>query len=243
MEKLGYTRNTQKLIYWLIYDFANFWEGNKAGASPSTYYKEYAKTTLKKLFLKAYDGFAKENDSLDKYLELLKDKDKFSIGYLQQEFLKALQGVFLNNDDFSLALNLLTQKQANDFVKYMLDLAFKYGVEIRQEIVELLKQEEHDSWIYITLKYKKCCICGNDGELQHFDRVGSYGYKSDTGMNYRVMCLCRKHHHEADDVISRSEFVAKYGYKGIYLKPKQVEKLKVVYPNHFKAYEKEKRYE
>ena len=45
--------------------------------------------------------------------------------------------------------------------------------------------------------------------------------------------------HEADDVISRSEFVKKYGYKGIYLKPKQVEKLKVVYPNHFKAYEKE----
>lgn len=51
------------------------------------------------------------------------------------------------------------------------------------------------------------------------------------------------HVENADNVISRNEFVAKYGYKGIYLKPKQVEKLKVVYPNHFKAYEKEKRYE
>lgn len=121
MEKLGYTRQTQKLIYWLIYDFANFWQGNNAGDKPSTYYKEYAKTTLKKLFLRAYDGFNKENKSLDKYLELLKDKDKFSIGYLQQEFLKAVQGIFLNNNDFSLQLNLLTQKQANDFVKYMLD--------------------------------------------------------------------------------------------------------------------------
>ena len=31
MEKLGYTRQTQKLIYWLLDDFANFWQGNEAG--------------------------------------------------------------------------------------------------------------------------------------------------------------------------------------------------------------------
>ena len=74
MQKLGYTRNTQKLIYWLIYDFASFWQGNSAGDKPSIYYREYAKTTLKKLFLKAYDGFAKENNNLDKYLELLRTK-------------------------------------------------------------------------------------------------------------------------------------------------------------------------
>ena len=30
MEKLGYTRQTQKLIYWLLDDFANFWQRKEA---------------------------------------------------------------------------------------------------------------------------------------------------------------------------------------------------------------------
>ena len=60
-----------------------------------------------------------------------------------------------------------------------------------------------------------------EGELQHFDRVGSSGYKSDTGLNYRVMCLCREHHDEADNCISRMDFMKKYHLAGIYLSPEQ----------------------
>lgn len=32
-----YTRETQKLIYWLIADFSNFWSGRALGSTPTEY--------------------------------------------------------------------------------------------------------------------------------------------------------------------------------------------------------------
>ena len=52
MEKLGYTRQTQKLIYWLLDDFANFWQGNEAGARPSFIELAYTKEVMKAKFVK-----------------------------------------------------------------------------------------------------------------------------------------------------------------------------------------------
>ena len=57
MEKLGYTRQTQKLIYWLLDDFANFWQGNETGARPSFIELAYTKQLMKREFTKIYDGF------------------------------------------------------------------------------------------------------------------------------------------------------------------------------------------
>lgn len=225
--KLGYTRETQKLMYWFFPCFAKYW-----GES-----EDYAKNTLQALFLEEYN-FGYTEKALKSILSTLKNKDKLSVDTLIESVLKDIQSLLINKKTFSTSLHMLTQKQANDFIEFMFNKALEYGVELRQEIVDLFAKQEHDRFIYQTLLNKKCCICGRNGELQHFDRVGTYGYKSDTGMNYRVMCLCREHHTEADNFLTREEFVKKYGYKGIFLKPKQVEKLKKVYPNHFKAFEK-----
>ena len=64
--------------------------------------------------------------------------------------------------------------------------------------------------------------------------------KVDTGLNYRVMCLCREHHDEADNCISRMDFMKKYHLAGIYLSPEQVKELKKVYKGHFQAFKEEK---
>ena len=51
MKKLGYTRQTQKLIYWLLDDFANFWQGNDPGARPSFIELAYTKEVMIYVFL------------------------------------------------------------------------------------------------------------------------------------------------------------------------------------------------
>ena len=119
-------------------------------------------------------------------------------------------------------------------------MAIYWEIPLRQEIRDLFAQDYHDAFIYATLKKKICCICGKPGELQHFDRVGTSGYKSDTGLNYRVMCLCREHHDEADNCISRIDFMKKYHLAGIYLSPEQVKELKKVYKGHFQAFKEDR---
>ena len=240
MEKLGYTRQTQKLIYWLLDDFANFWQGNEAGARPSFIELAYTKQLMKREFTKIYDGFDTVKNAQAFLISSIYNKDNLTVDELTENVIKALQSLAIQNGGFSLSLNSLTQKQANDFVKWLFEMAIYWEIPLRQEIRNLFAEDYQDTFIWVTLKKKICCICGRPGELQHFDRVGTSGYKSDTGLNYRVMCLCREHHDEADNCISRTDFMRKYHLAGIYLNPEQVKELKKVYKGHFQAVKEEK---
>ena len=239
MEKLGYTRQTQKLIYWLLDDFANFWQGNEAGSRPSFIELAYTKEVMKAKFVKVYDGFDTVKNAQAFLISSIYNKDNLTVEELTESVLKALQSLAIQNGGFSLSLNSLTQKQANDFVKWLFEMAIYWEIQLRQEIRNLFAEDYQDTFIWVTLKKKICCICGKPGELQHFDRVGSLGYKSDTGLNYRVMCLCREHHNEADNCISRMDFMKKYHLAGIYLNSEQVKELKEIYKGHFQAFKEE----
>ena len=240
MEKLGYTRQTQKLIYWILDDFANFGQGKEAGARPSFIELAYTKQLMKREFTKIYDGFDIVKNAQAFLISSIINKDNLTVDELTDNVIKALQSLAIQNGGFSLSLNSLTQKQANDFVKWLFEMAIYWEIPLRQEIRDLFAEDYQDTFIWVTLKKKICCICGRPGELQHFDRVGSSGYKSDTGLNYRVMCLCREHHDEADNCISRMDFMKKYHLAGIYLNPEQVKELNKVYKGHFQAFKEER---
>lgn len=119
MEKLGYSRATQKLIYWLIDDFANFWQGNEAGARPSFIELVYTKEILKSEFVKVYKGFDTVKNAQAFLISSIYNKDNLTVDELTNNVIKALQSLAIQNGGFSLSLNALTQKQANDFVKWL----------------------------------------------------------------------------------------------------------------------------
>ncbi len=234
MEK--YTRETQKLIYWLISDFANFWNGNPVGSTPSDYQMFQAKKSLKQEFLKLFK-YKQIKKPISKYLEVLEDKDNKSIDELKNCFIKAIQSIFINNDDFSLALELLSQDTANKFVAHLYELAIDNGVGLRKEIVDLFHQQQEEKFIFIHLLKKKCVICGRHADLDHYDNVSRIGgYKYDTGKQLRYLPLCREHH-SIRHGMTRPDFEKRYGYKGIYLNQKQVEMLAPIYKGHFRANE------
>ncbi|WYE02015.1 hypothetical protein HUW84_08010 [Fusobacterium vincentii] len=195
---------------------------------------------MKREFTKIYDGFDTVKNAQAFLISSIYNKDNLTVAELTDNIIKALQSLAIQNGGFSLSLISLTQKQANDFVKWLFEMAIYWEIPLRQEIRDLFAEDYQDTFIWVTLKKKICCICGKPGELQHFDRVGSSGYKSDTGLNYRVMCLCREHHDEADNCISRMDFMKKYHLAGIYLSPEQVKELKKVYKGHFQAFKEEK---
>lgn len=232
-EKLGYTRETQKLMYWFFPCFAEFW-----GESP-----EYAKETLKKLFINEYDfGYSEEN-ALQSIISVLRNKDKLNIDELIERVLNGIQALFIKQKTFSTALYMLTQKQANDFISFMFKLALQYNVELRRELIDLWIETNEARYTFIALKYRRCAVCGKVHDLEngvsidlhHVNSVASIGgYEKCDGTKTPFLSLCREHHNEFHN-IGKIGFRNKYKLKGIWLNKKVVESLLDVYPNQFKA--------
>lgn len=239
MEKLGYSRDTQKLIYAIMNDISNFFTGQDAGRVAYNIDLEQTKKQLKERFLEVYDMQSLKSPLtfFSKYLE--KNKDK-TVGEIEKElketFIKALQSTLIENKTFSLALNTLTQNQANDFVKWLLETCIYYNVPLKMDI-ENLADQYTKAYHYVCLKNRICCICGKEhGVLHHYDNVARIGgYKFDDGRVLRVMCLCEEHHTEVH-TIGTSDFSSKYHVVGIYLDDRQIRELKKVYKGHFQAF-------
>lgn len=242
MEKLGYSRDTQKLIYAIMNDISNFFTGQDAGRVAYNIDLEQTKKQLKERFLEVYDMQPLKSPLafFSKYLE--KNKDK-TVGEIEKElketFIKALQSTLIENKTFSLALNTLTQNQANDFIKWLLETCIYYDVPLKMDI-ENLADQYTKAYHYVCLKNKICCICGKEhGVLHHYDNVARVGgYKFDDGRVLRVMCLCGEHHTEVH-AIGTKDFTNKYHVVGIHLDDRQIRELKKVYTNHFQAFNEE----
>ena len=237
MDKLGYSRETQKLIYAIMNDISNSFTGQDAGKKAYSLDLEETKKQLKQRFLEVYDMQPLKSPItfFSKYLE--KNKNK-TVGEIEKElketFIKSLQSTLIENKTFSLALNTLTQNQANDLVKWLLETCIYYDVPLKMDI-ENLADQYTKAYHYVCLKNKICCICGKEhGVLHHYDNVARIGgYKFDDGRVLRVMCLCGEHHNEVH-TIGTKDFTNKYHVVGIYLDDRQIRELKRIYKGHFK---------
>ena len=242
MNKLGYSRETQKLIYAIMNDISNSFTGQDAGKKAYSLDLEETKKQLKQRFLEVYDMQPLKSPIafFSKYLE--KNKDK-TVGEIEKElketFIKSLQSTLIENKTFSLALNTLTQNQANDLVKWLLETCIYYDIPLKMDI-ENLADQYTKAYHYVCLKNKICCICGKEhGVLHHYDNVARIGGdKFDDGRVLRVMCLCFEHHNEVH-AIGTKDFSQKYHVVGIHLDDRQIKELKKVYTNHFQAFKEE----
>jgi hypothetical protein len=243
------SRENQKLLYWLINDFACHLASREPGQNPGDFWKHKAKEKLKKLWIR-YKGI-----DLKSYVpfEGMKCNIKNSVGeglskaltpesigeviaedvmcYLREEFQKLTLSL---ESTFSLSMNLMKQEAATEFTNFIFDYMTDKEIPYRKEIVGLRKDNDYRSYVYGFLKRKKCVICGEKADLHHWGSPGEYAH--DDGMKTPFMPICRKHHTEVH-AIGPDSFNEKYLLKGgIWLGPEEVEELKKVYKNHFKAY-------
>ena len=221
MDKLGYSRETQKLIYAIMNDISNSFTGQDAGKKAYSLDLEETKKQLKQRFLEVYDMQPLKSPIafFSKYLE--KNKDK-TVGEIEKElketFIKSLQSTLIENKTFSLALNTLTQNQANDLVKWLLETCVYYDVPLKMDIENLADQYD---------------------KAYHYDNVARIGgYKFDDGRVLRVMCLCGEHHNEVH-AIGTKDFTNKYHVVGIHLDDRQIRELKKIHKGHFQAFKED----
>lgn len=115
-------------------------------------------------------------------------------GYLpeeQKEWLKYLHISRTGCEYFS--LSDCSMDTAREFINTILEYAIKEGIQLTDAGIE--RTDDIGKYLYFCIKHKKCCVCGQDGEIHHEDAIGMGNDRRtfDDSRN-RKMCLCRKHH-------------------------------------------------
>ena len=141
---------------------------------------------------------------------------------------------------FSFALYLMSQKQANDLIDYLFEFMLSNDIPFRKEISELYSESEDRRRIYLCLKYKRCCISGDQikfpHHVEHATKHG--GYKHDKGDLY-ISPLSSKLH-QLVHVVGEETMKKKYPmYDKIKLTNEEIELMKEIYPGYAEGYKKD----
>lgn len=113
--------------------------------------------------------------------------------------------------DFS--LSNCSRELATEYIEYLIGLCFEMGITLSEHPAQGL--EDIENYLRLCLAKGKCCICGGDGEIHHWDAIGvGRNRQKYDDSQHRKICLCRKHHTEAHQ-IGRDTFAEKYHVYGV----------------------------
>lgn len=102
---------------------------------------------------------------------------------------------------------------AREYINTLIDFCVRHGVHLQQSALE--RTDDISRFLICCLIYRKCCLCGREGEVHHIDAIGMGNDRTtlDDGEN-EVICLCRTHHTEAHQ-IGVDSFAQKHKVFGI----------------------------
>ena len=140
-------------------------------------------------------------------------------------YLKELFCLHKGWDDFSLGYHGMTQHDAGEFIEFIIEYYFKEQIPFKHQ--EYYVGPEHTRTLFIYLKYRRCFISGEKGEVAHFEAVGMGNNRNKIDHSrHRFMCLSHKYHMEQHQ-IGVTEFCKKYNIVPIKLTPEQIEEFKI----------------
>lgn len=124
---------------------------------------------------------------------------------------------FVEDTEYEMfSLSNCSRELASDFIEYLIEFAFEYGVELSEHPKKLI--DDIEAYIRICLKRKICCICGRpySGDPHHVDAIqmGHDRRKVDDSQK-RKLPLCYEIHHPEIHNIGDKAFCEKYHVKGV----------------------------
>lgn len=115
---------------------------------------------------------------------------------------------------------------ARNFISYLLDYAVRNHIPMSKSGLEYM--DDVDAYMYSSLRYRRCVVCGRPADVHHIDTVGMGNDRRTVDhREKRLIALCRVHHNEAHD-IGWPEFERKYHVKGIKLDPETLQRLGIM---------------
>lgn len=140
---------------------------------------------------------------------------------------KTLKLGFAN--EFNLKKNFstsnLTKDLATEFISYIIEFCFQFDVPIKRANINLTA--EINRFLFLCIKYRKCCVTGTGGEIHHIDAIGMGRDRSKYDHTQsRLICLSRIKHAEAHQ-LGWERFKEKYHVDGIRLSEKAVKEFNI----------------
>ncbi len=171
----------------------------------------------------------------ERHLSVLQRKKAYAIigeiaswsGYLpeeQKEWMKYLFTAETGTPHFSFANTDMTT--ARQFITFLLEYALKNHVPMTHS--GLTYQDDLDAYMYQSLKYRSCVICGKHADVHHLDTVGMGNDRNLVDHRQKhLIALCREHHQLAHKM-GWPTFSATYHVKGINLDAQTLNRLGIM---------------
>lgn len=135
-------------------------------------------------------------------------------GYAPEELKEIMKYYFMSEtgDDY-FSLSNCSMTTARLFINYLIEFCFLWGIPLQES--GLNRTDDINAYLYMCLKHKKCCICGKDAEIHHWNTIGmGHDRRTYDDSKHEKIALCREHHTECHN-IGRDAFAKKYKVYGI----------------------------
>ena len=105
---------------------------------------------------------------------------------------------------------------ARIFIKFLMEFCLRNGIQLQGMPIDKDDDDDYiNTYLACCIIYRRCCICGRDGEIHHVDALGmGADRKTIDDSKHRIMCLCRKHHTLAHNTV-KEKFFNMYHVYGI----------------------------
>lgn len=157
-------------------------------------------------------------------------------GYLDSDFKETMMFMFEGETGIEpFSFKDVDKTTARDFISYVLDYALKWHMPLSNSA--LAYQDDLDRYMYQSLRYRSCALCGKSADVHHVDAIGNNQYRALADHRQkRLIALCRMHHQEAENMRWPS-FSSLYHVKGIYLDPKLLNTLGIMTYERMEKYD------
>lgn len=142
-----------------------------------------------------------------------------------KDVLKSMFSLSKGWESFSLAYNGISKSNASEFIEYILEFCFENEIPFRH--MEYFVGSEHTRMLFLYLKYRKCFISGEKGDVAHCETVGMGRNRNKIDHSkHHFLCLSRKYHIE-QHTIGLKAFLKKYKLVPIKLTKEQIKEFKI----------------
>lgn len=135
-------------------------------------------------------------------------------GYMPEEAKEVMKYHYIvktGRDYFSFADCSI--ETARIFINVLIDYALREGIQVQGNLID--NTDDIHAYLACCIVHKKCCICGQAGEIHHEDTIGMGADRTETDdSEKKIICLCRKHHTMAHS-LSKERFFKMYHVYGI----------------------------